>query len=70
MGSKSKRLVMGGAGVWMYGRGEKDARKGGGSMGNMDKEVLTVKEARVGRKGMGEGCKYESGKYGREKRNG
>ncbi len=33
---------MGGAGFWMYGRGEKDGRKGGrrGSLGSMDKEVL------------------------------
>ncbi len=26
-----------------------------------------VKEARAGREGMGDGCKYESGKYGRER---
>ncbi len=66
-----KRLVMGGAGVWMYGRGEKDGRKGGigvGVLGSMDNEVL--KEARVGREGMGDGCKYESGKYGRERGDG
>ncbi len=33
---------MGGAGFWIYGRGEKDGRKGGrrGSLGSMNKEVL------------------------------